>query len=417
VLKSRPRFSSLYESLPFAAFTFWLLAFPMSGPLQTADRITHPLILFLIPHIFALLGFAVFFPVKHLESVTILGGVLAAVSTLTYGLFPSLSAPALVFAGLGGAALAVRSGALLGQADKPVEAAGWSLIAANLLLISVISLPMGYAGKFLLTTIIALFPLTAKLPPQMRGDLRPLWNYLPFVLLYHVVAGLLYGFLQPLYQEKAWFSGSELIVYCLTVAMAAALFRKRQAVVLFAGFACALITCWFLYVPALPGVNLGMWTVQAACGFVDLFLVAYLATQSNPGQSFALGCAVLCLGVLGGVFFVEIFDTKSRFLVFSESIVLNLAVLAFFIFKRPVYGENNDETGQVRVPLKIVQLLSDRENEVLCGVLRGLRYREIASEMDISESTVKTYMNRIYEKTETWGKKALVESLKQGIEG
>ena len=303
MLKSCFRFSSFYESLPFAAFTFWLLAFPMSGPLQIADRISHPLLFFLVPHILAFLSFAFLFPAKHFSRVTFLGVVLAVVSTLAYRFFPSLSALALVGAGLGGAALAVRSGALLGQAGKPVEAAGWSLIVANLLLIGVTSLPLGYAGKLLLTVIIALFPLTVKLSPQSRGDIRPLWKYLPFVLLYHVVAGLLYGFLLPVYQEKAWLSGSELIVYCLAVAMAAALFQKRQAEVLFVGFVCALITCWFLYVPATPGVNLGMWTVQAACGFVDLFLVAFLATRSNPGQSFALGCAVLCLGILGGVFF------------------------------------------------------------------------------------------------------------------
>ena len=116
---------------------------------------------------------------------------------------------------------------------------------------------------------------------------------------------------------------------------------------------------------------------------------------------------------MGGVFFVEIFDTQSRFLIFSESVILNLAVLAFFVFKRPLPGENSQESDQANVPLKIVQVLSERENEVLCGVLKGLRYREIASEMDISESTVKTYMKRIYEKTETWGKKALLKSLKQ----
>ena len=236
-----------------------------------------------------------------------------------------------------------------------------------------------------------------------------------YVLLYHVVSGLLYGYLLPLYQEEAWLNGSELFIYCLFIITATALFPRKPTVVLFAGFACALTTCWFIYVPAVPGVNLGMWMIQAAAGFIDLFLVALLVTQVNPGQSFALGCAVLCSGVLGGVFFVELFGAQSRFLVFSESIVLNLAALALFIFKRPLPLEShteNEQTGNL-IPPEIFQLLSERENEVLGCVLQGRPYREVAEGMNISESTVKTYMNRIYQKTETWGKKALLKSIRE----
>lgn len=417
VLISQLKLASIKNSLPFAAFTFWLLAFPMTGPLQMADRISHPLVVFLVPHVVGLLVLAVFFPAENIERVTFWGSVLAILATLTYWLFPFLSFFSLMMAGLGGSALALRGGALLAGAHKPVEAAGWSLIVANLLLFGVTRLPPGYAGGYVLTIGIVLLPLTIKLPRQRRGDLRPLWDYLPFVLLYQVIAGLLYGFLQPLYQEKAWFGGSELFVYCLIVAAAAVLFRKRPVVVLFAGFVCALITCWFIYFPAMPGINLGMWTIQAACGFIDLFLVAFLATSKNPGQAFALGCAVLCMGILGGLFFVEIFGTQSRFLIFSESIVLNLAALAFFVFKRPLPPDSDTVIDQVDVPHEILQLLSERENEVLCGVLRGLPYREVAKEIGISESTVKTYMSRIYEKTETWGKKALIKSLNQPKEG
>ena len=409
-------FSSFKISLPFAAFTFWLLAFPMAGPLQIPDRLSTPLLVFLVPHILTMLWLALCFPRRHqhLERITVGCCLLACIAPLLYWLFPSLSFIALVLAGIGGGGFVVRSGALLGQADKPIKAAGWGLITANLLLIAIINLPLAHGFKFCLTAAIPLVPLLHALPPQKTASLRPLWNYLPYVLLYHVISGLLYGYLLPLYQDQAWLNGFEPFIYCLFVVVAAILFRKKPVAVLFSGFTCALITCWFIYVPAVPAVNLGMWMVQAAAGFIDLFLVALLATQTNQGQSFALGCAVLCSGVLGGVFFAEIFGAQSRFLVFSESLVLNFAAMAFFIFKRPLPpAGNNADTGIAVVPPEIVRLLSERENEALCAVLQGLPYREVARGMEISESTVKTYMNRIYQKTETWGKKALLKYIKE----
>lgn len=42
--------------------------------------------------------------------------------------------------------------------------------------------------------------------------------------------------------------------------------------------------------------------------------------------------------------------------------------------------------------------LSDQENRVLSGLARGKRIKKIASEMGLSESTVRTYVRRIYDK-------------------
>ncbi|MFW6429162.1 MAG: helix-turn-helix transcriptional regulator [Desulfosalsimonas sp.] len=43
--------------------------------------------------------------------------------------------------------------------------------------------------------------------------------------------------------------------------------------------------------------------------------------------------------------------------------------------------------------------------------MAGRTYRQTAAELDISESTVKTYMHRIYEKMGVSGKKNLFEKL------
>ncbi|MFO7766700.1 MAG: helix-turn-helix transcriptional regulator, partial [Pelovirga sp.] len=58
-------------------------------------------------------------------------------------------------------------------------------------------------------------------------------------------------------------------------------------------------------------------------------------------------------------------------------------------------------------------LLSERELLVLNQCLKGTTYKEIAADLDISESTVKTYMKRICDKLGVTGKRHLLQRLSQ----
>jgi DNA-binding NarL/FixJ family response regulator len=49
-----------------------------------------------------------------------------------------------------------------------------------------------------------------------------------------------------------------------------------------------------------------------------------------------------------------------------------------------------------RVPNKNQGVLTNREREVLAGVVRGLANKQIARELNISEKTVKTHLSSIY---------------------
>ena len=55
--------------------------------------------------------------------------------------------------------------------------------------------------------------------------------------------------------------------------------------------------------------------------------------------------------------------------------------------------------------------LSTRESEVMDLLLRGKRYRDIGEELYISKATVKTYIIRIYQKTEVHSRIQLVNKL------
>ena len=54
--------------------------------------------------------------------------------------------------------------------------------------------------------------------------------------------------------------------------------------------------------------------------------------------------------------------------------------------------------NQLPAPTPEAERLSERESQVLTALAKGLLYKEIAAQLDISENTVRTYVKRIYEK-------------------
>ena len=63
-------------------------------------------------------------------------------------------------------------------------------------------------------------------------------------------------------------------------------------------------------------------------------------------------------------------------------------VVASFQKKKPAAGATGEIKGQ----------LSPREQAVLDGLAKGWTYKQLASELDISIDTIRTYIRRIYEK-------------------
>ena len=58
----------------------------------------------------------------------------------------------------------------------------------------------------------------------------------------------------------------------------------------------------------------------------------------------------------------------------------------------------HEALSRVTVAVEADARLSKREREVLLSLERGMRIREVASELVLSENTVKTHLPRIYEK-------------------
>lgn len=60
--------------------------------------------------------------------------------------------------------------------------------------------------------------------------------------------------------------------------------------------------------------------------------------------------------------------------------------------------DGNSDTGTTAAPPKSISILSNRENEILELLARGMLYKEIAGRLFISQETVRKHVYHIYEK-------------------
>lgn len=441
----------MLPTLSFAAFVFWLLAVPMNGPLTAASGIAEATRFFLLPHAATLALIGLYLSPHAFRRIAPIGIGVTVFATLALPLQPAAAPWLLALLSVSGAFVAIEAGRRLHGAGNPVLAAAGGLVLANLLFFALHGFPGGDLRHFLVVTLPLLL-LLAPLPDPAEkpaGSAVKLWHYLPFVLVFHIVSGLMYSVIYPAYQPLALLAGAELPFYMGAVLAAVWLVRKSRELALIFGIVLGMAAFALLLYAQPLGVNLSMFAMQAGQGFVDLFLLAFLLSFARPIRAFGIGQATLCLGILSGQFIGHYLQDLAGAIAMAGHVVLNLSVLTLYFVGRysrldglpaessaaAVIGETpSPDTSALqsqfiaaaeanlvhepaqgmpehRVPENVRLLLSEREYLVLVHSLEGRPYREIAEELNISESSVKTYMKRICDKLGVQGRKGLYEIL------
>ncbi len=413
-------------TLGFAAFVFWLLALPMNGPLLSAAGIADATQYFLLPHILSLGLIGAFLPADHFKKLAPACALATILLSMALALQPAAAPWLLILVGVSGAFVAIDATTRLRCAKNPVLSAALGLVLGNFLLFILhlhATNGLWHFALVALPLLILLAPARHEAGPEDSFPWANFLRYLPFVMVFHIVGGLMYSVLYPAYEPAAMVAGAELPFYMLTAVGAVWIIKKHQELTLILGILLGMIAFATLKFGHPLSINLSMFALQAGQGFVDLFLLAYLLSFHQRNRAVGLGLAVLCLGIFVGQFIGRNLQEFVGTIVMAGHISLNLAVLTLYFFGRrrheaiePAAPPSEAKTQnspplEERVPEHMRLLLSQRECLVLAHSLDGRTYREIAADLDISESSVKTYMKRICDKLGVRGRKGLFEAL------
>uniref|UniRef100_A0A831U0E7 LuxR family transcriptional regulator n=1 Tax=Geobacter metallireducens TaxID=28232 RepID=A0A831U0E7_GEOME len=427
-------------SLPFIAFVVWLLAVPMDGFLLASLGIDDAILYFLFPHVVTLAVIGTVLCRYPLFRLGVAGGVVAMGATV---LLPHVKGGApwlLASAGIGSAFVCVRAANYLKRASSMGGSAAFGLMAANLLLFLFTVIPLAEGVKFYLVAALLLIPVALRSDACGEGGgEESLLSFLPFVFVFQMVSGLMYGTLYGHYARVAMVPGVEVAFYAIAVVVGGVVLRRRREMLLAMAIVAAMFAFSLYLVPTPASVNAALFAMQGAAGFLDLYVLVLLLAQRDSRRALGVGLAVACSGIIVGKGISVAIGDIPQLVVAAANIVLTTSVLLLYLVVRgerreaqravpaelPVAVEgrasplsppavSNDfepPRDQFTLPASLRKRFSEQEKSVLGCIVQGMTFRETARELAISESSVKTYMKRIYDKMSVSGKDELLAKL------
>ena len=200
------------------------------------------------------------------------------------------------------------------------------------------------------------------------------------------------------------------------------LVRKGKDLLLVLGILGGMLSFSIFNIKGAFAVNLSMFAFQCAAGFIDIFILVLLLSRADCMMVAGPVFGTVCLGIAGGYVISGVTGGAASTVVGAANLVLTIAVFIFiFLAKKLQMGREvkaipaevplTQATSIIRLPPLLQKRLSDREMAVLDCVLHRKTFRETAKVLSLSESSVKTYMKRIYEKTGVTGKNELFSML------
>lgn len=406
------------RALAFSTFIFWLIAFPMDGFLLPGDKEEHLMLFFLIPHILSLLSAGLLAKGKWVDKISQFGVGISVIATAMFPFIQSAKEILLIFAGIGGAIMIIRSMVILKNSSNPLLSSAWGLSLGNAFVSALSYIPAYKEIKFFIVAVplfSLLFPRHEKIKENENKE--TLKGYIPLFFIFYLTGGLFYGSLISHYNKLVFLKGLDLFFYVIAAPVAAILLKKGRDLPLAVGIVFSMCAFSLFLAASSLSVNLGMFFIQASYAFVDLYLVYIVITTNNPIKTAGYLFATVCIAILGGQMISLYTQKVSAYLTAAGNIILTVSVLIMYFtgeWRKDTYGVSKDIQDQPLptakyLPRGIQKRLSDKEKSVLQHVIMGKTFRETAEELRISESSVKTYMKRIYEKTGVNGKGELLE--------
>ncbi|MFH7321298.1 LuxR C-terminal-related transcriptional regulator [Desulfurivibrio sp. D14AmB] len=441
------------SSLHFAAFVLWLVVFPMSGSLLPPAKAPSLMLYFLAGHIVAILLLAGLRDERAQLILFRASGGLTSLLTASFPHFPEH--PELIMGTLGVAAAPLAVGVIvnLKRSPAPPWAAAVGLLTGNLLAALFSQVAATPSWLFLLIALppvlLMPFPIDNQAPTRPDSVSPPffagLTPYLPFIFLFYLIGGLMFGFISPQYAKVSPLAGIELLAYGIATLGGAWLVGRNRDLLLVLGLLCAMLSLTLLEWEPVIATIISMYANHLAFGLIDLFLICLLLNQAQNQRAVAIGLAVMLLAIFSGTLVAGNFAAMGQLLTSAGTLILTMAILALYFLgwwrpqtranqPIPQNPENAAATTDASLrsapvaavnPEQLVEnwnagrathqkQLSEQEKLVVALVLAGHTYKEAARELGISQSSIKTYMKRVFDKAGVNNKHDLLREINKG---
>ncbi|MBX6423141.1 response regulator transcription factor [Thermosulfurimonas sp. F29] len=410
-----------------AAYDLWLLAFPLQGYFLLKAGGKGNFAWFVVPHTAGLFLTGVFGHRMGFPVLSRWAGLLVSLLTAIYPFAPAGAEDALMIpVGAASALLIVRIACLLSDSRDPPLASALGLALGNVLLGMTLLFDPPKEILFPLLGFLLLIQMVAPFPEQRPEPLADLKRYLPFIFAFYLLIGTFYVCLMPAYLEYRYLSGVELVFYIGAVLASATLFRRKPDYSLAVGVGMGVFAVAFLHEFNRLTSNLAMYAVQAAAGFMDVFCFGLFIRGRDVVRRFGLGAGAMLLGPTVGLP-VLYSERWPMLMCVGGNLVLGLGLILFYLVQTTVRRREVVSPREKTAPASPVdetrlaeacralgtprELFSYREWETLKLALAGKPIREIASALGLSESSVKTYLQRVYRKLGVSSKSELIRKL------
>ena len=424
--------SVIFTSLPLAGMVFWLVSFPMNGCLMPGEW-KHCLAYFTLTS--ALSYYLSPFILKNRKNFDLISRLATAMVILLTISASSINLPAkvlLVLVGLFSVFITFRAVNVLSTSKNPVLSAALALSLGNLCVFLLSNLPIQHSVKFLIISLALTPALLFKTVPSEQKNHANLKRYLAFIFVFYLIGGILYAYITPQYEKVASFTGLELLVYVFSALGASYLMGKKKDIVLYLGILAGALSVSCMLIGKGPFVIAGMFSSQASFGFIDLFILAVILYSGGTPVVTGAGLGTVCLAISAGEALTLKTIGSPLTVIAAGNFILIASLTALHYFtakerqKKPQKSsalKDADPPSSETISIEFLEAalegiyepyqkrLSEKEKDVLLQILKHKTYRQTATELGISESTVKTYMKRIYEKTGARNKDELIEKL------